>query len=116
MSERLTALLSDLQRVVQQLNDHNKQEAQIVDGETLTQEPDTAPVSENEAEGKNNAEEKKTGDVSDLIIKADSQVPGVVIGVDVDKNSTMKLERVEVIPESDGRVIIMVRAKREELR
>jgi hypothetical protein len=108
MSERLTALLSDLQRVVQQLNDHNR--AQIINGESLTEEPAAGPVSEKRPE------EEKTGEVSDLIIKADGQVAGVVIGVDVDKNNTIKLERVEVTPEADGRVRIMVRAKREELR
>jgi hypothetical protein len=108
MSERLTALLSDLQRVVQQLNDHNRKEAQILDGETLTQEP-AAPL-----DSDTKPAEKKIDDVSDLIIKADGQVPGLVIGVDADKDSAMRLERVEVIPEPDGRVRITVRAKKEE--
>jgi hypothetical protein len=108
MSERLTALLSDLQRVVQQLNEQNR--AQILDGETLTQEPAGALDSDTKPE------EKKIGDVSDLIIKADGQVPGLVIGVDADKDSAMRLERVEIIPEPDGRVRITVRAKKEEAR
>ena len=107
MSERITSLLGDLQRLVQQLNGGNhKQEGRPVEGE-ISAEPDTAPgLIEN-------PDEKKIGEVEDLIVNADGQVAGVVIAADVDKNSTTALERVEVTPEPDGRVRITVFVKKD---
>jgi hypothetical protein len=46
--------------------------------------------------------------------KGDQHVAGLVIGIDADRNSTTKLEEVEVMPEPDGRVSITLRAKRDE--
>jgi hypothetical protein len=59
-----------------------------------------------------NPDEKNSGKVNDLIINADAQVPSVVIGIDADKNNPVKLERIEVMLESDERLRIMVRARR----
>ena len=97
MPKEITALLADLQSVVQQMKDANgKQEGQAVESQTGTPEPDPAPAAEN-----------------DVAIKADGLAAGVAIGVDVDKNNPMKLERIEVAPEPDGSFRIMIRAKRE---
>jgi hypothetical protein len=76
-------------------------------GETSNSEPDTARAL------REKPDEKKIGEVEDLIINNDGQVAGVVIGVNVDKNNTTALERVEVTPGPDGRVRITVLAKKD---
>ena len=43
-----------------------------------------------------------------------SVCPIIDISSDVDKNSPIKLERIEIMPEADGRVRIMVSAKKEQ--
>jgi hypothetical protein len=109
MAERITSLLGDLQRLVEQISDGNNElQGRIVNGGSTTSEPDTALASGE------NGDEEKIGEVEDLIIDADGQVAGVVIGVDLDKNNTMALERVEVKPEADGRVRITVLAKKDQ--
>jgi hypothetical protein len=101
MPEQVTSLLAELTRVVQQISDDNgKGEGRPV--ETSTYEPDTASLSNN------SPGEKKSGEV---MIKA-VQAAGLVVGVGVDKNNPMKLERIEVMPEEDGRVRIIVSAKK----
>ena len=113
MAKQLKTLLSDLQGVVEQISAENgKQEGQPVEGqptesETSTHEPDTP------ATPSTNPDEEKISEASDLIVKA-GQAAALVIGVD--KNETMRAERVEVTPEPDGRVSIMIRAKKEEQR
>jgi hypothetical protein len=107
MSEKLTLLLDDLQRLAQELDERRKKKEAQQD-QTGTPGPDTALTANS-----GSPDEKKTGEVSDLIIKTDGQVAGLVIGVGVDKDSAIKLERFEVTPEADGRVRIMVSAKKE---
>jgi sporulation protein YlmC with PRC-barrel domain len=109
MSERVTSLLGDLQHLVERISDgNNKREGGPVEGETGTSEPDTTRALSENPRG------KKIGEVEDLIVDADGQVAGVVIGVDAEKNSTTALERVEVKPEPDGRVRITVFAKKRQ--
>jgi hypothetical protein len=122
--QQLTPLLGDLQRLINELNDGaKKKEGQPADGQTGPREPapvppanaeraapqEPAPASLSKAE---TAAEAKSGEVNDVTIKADGQVGGLVIGVGA--GSAMKLERLEVTPEPDGSLRIMVRAKREE--
>jgi hypothetical protein len=99
MPKGLKSLLADLQTVVQPISDANgAEEGQPVKGEIGTLEPDTAPTSNDSPE----------------VLTKDGQAAGLTIGLDVDKNSPMKLERIEVVPEPDGRFRIVVSAKREQ--
>jgi hypothetical protein len=110
MAERITSLLGDLQRLLEQISDGNNKHGGHSEDETSTSEPDTArALSEN-------LDVKEIGEVEDLIINADGQVAGVVIGLDADKKNTMALERVEVKPEPNGRVRITVLAKKHQHR
>jgi hypothetical protein len=107
MPERITSLLADLQQLVEQIsNGNNKREGPPVQDEPGTSEPARA-LSENPAD-------KKFGDVEDLIVDADGQVAGVVIGVNAETSSATALERVEVKPEPEGRVRITVLARRDQ--
>jgi hypothetical protein len=108
MSENLTSLLGDLQLLVKELEGQRKNKEPETD-QTATPDPDTAPASSSSLPN-----EKPTDEVHDLTIKTDGKA-GVVIGVSVDESSAIKLERFEVTPEPDGRVRIMVSAKKEEL-
>jgi hypothetical protein len=103
MPEQVTSLLADLTRVVQQIGDENgKEEGQPA--KTSIHEPDTASLS-NTSSG-----EKKSGEV---MIKA-VHAAGLVVGVGVDKNHPVKLERIDVMPEPHGRVRIVVSARKEK--
>jgi hypothetical protein len=103
MPEQVTSLLAGLTRVVQQISDKNgKEEGRPV--ETSTYEPDTASLSNN------SPAEKKSGAVK---IKA-VQAAGLVVGVGVDENNPVKLERIDVMPEPHGRVRIVISAKKEQ--
>jgi hypothetical protein len=105
MPQNIKSLLADLQRVVEQISYENgKQEAQPGQSDISTDEPDTAPAPNN------SPDEEEIGEVKDLIIKT----ADLVIGVE--KNNTINLEAVEVTPEPDGRVSIMIRAKKEQHR
>jgi hypothetical protein len=98
MPKELTALLADLTRVAQQMNDVNgKEQGRPVESETSTHEPDTAPASNEQA---------------DDLSKAAFQAGGLAISVDADKNNAMKVERIDVMPEPDGRVRVMVSVKK----
>jgi PRC-barrel domain len=109
MSERITSLLGDLQQLVEQIADRNhKRESQSAEVETGTPAPEAARALNQ------NIEDRKIGEVEDLIVDADGQVAGVVIGVNAEKSSTMALERIEVKPEPDGRVRITVLAKKDK--
>jgi hypothetical protein len=102
MPEQVTSLLADLTRVVQQISDENgKKERRPV--KTSTYEPAMASLSNN------SPGEKKSGEV---MIKA-VQAAGLIVGVGVDKNNPINLERIEIMPEADGRVRILVSAKKE---
>jgi hypothetical protein len=111
MPESLTKLIADLQHVVQQISDANgKEESQPSEGEISTHEPDTASTLNS------NTDEENLGEVNDLLIKDHGRMGGLVIGVDLDKNSPVTVERIEVIPEPDKSVRVMVRAKKEQHR
>jgi hypothetical protein len=104
MPKNVKLLLADLQRVVQQMSDENgKEEGQLAESETSALDPDPASASNSSPD-----------EIDDVIIKANGQAPGLVIGVGVDKNNPMKLERIEVMPEPEGRVRVMVRAKKQQ--
>ena len=109
MPTQLKSLLADLQRVVQQISEANgKEEGPAAESETSTHEPETAPASNN------SPVEEESGEEKDLIVKVDGQTAGVVVGIE--KSNTINLESVEVTPEPDGRVSIMIRAKKEQHR
>jgi hypothetical protein len=95
------SLHADLQRVVQQISDANAEEKRPSEPESGTDQTAPAAIDIPEA-------------LEDGEIGNDRHVAGVFIGVDVDRNSATKLERVEVTPEPDGRVSITIRAKREQ--
>jgi hypothetical protein len=106
--EALTSLslLSDLHRVAGQLSDANgREKSQIAEPETGTHQPASPPAASHSPDG--NAVEE-IGD------RSERHGAGVVIGIDTERNSTTKLEQIEVTPEPDGRVSIMVRVKRVE--
>jgi hypothetical protein len=106
MSENLTSLLGDLQLLVKELEEQRKKK-EPEPSPTDTPDPDAAPASTSSP-----PDEKPTGE-NDLTIKTDGKA-GIVIGVSVDESSAVKLERFEVTPEPNGRVRIMVSAKKEE--
>jgi hypothetical protein len=101
MPENIKTLLTDLQSLVQKIGDANgKEEGQLAEGEISTLEPDTAPAS---------------NDSPDVLING-GPAAGLAIGLNVDKNSPTKLERIEVTPEPEGRFRIVVSAKTEQHR
>jgi hypothetical protein len=109
MPENIKKLIADLQHVVHQISDANgKLEGQPSEGETSTLEPEKA------AEVVNNTDEEKIGEVNELLIKEHGRTGGLVIGVDLDKNSPVTLERIEIMPEPDERVRVVVCAKKEQ--
>jgi hypothetical protein len=109
LAENIKKLIADLQHVVQQISDANgKQEGQPSEGETSTHEPETG------AALNNNTDKEKIGEVNDLLVKEHGG--GLVIGVDLDNNSPITLERIEIMPEPDERVRVMVCAKKEQAR
>jgi hypothetical protein len=104
--EPLTSLLSDLHRVAGQSRDANsKEEGHLAEPETATHQPATAPAVSQSPDGNT---------VEEIENSSDRHVAGVVIGIDAETNSTTKLEQIEVTPEPDGRVSIIVRVKRDE--
>jgi hypothetical protein len=100
MPKEITALLADVQRLVREVSEMNandkanqvKEESQPAATEKSTLESATSPA-------------------SDFVSKDESR-EGLVIGVD--HSNQMKLERIEVTPEPDGRLRIMVSAKKEQ--
>jgi hypothetical protein len=107
MPENIKKLIADLQHVVEQISAENgKQEGQPQKAESSAQ-ADTAVSN-------NNPDQEKIGEGNDLQIEGKGE--GLAIGLDVDKNGAMKLERIEVIPEPDECVRIMVSAKKEQPR
>jgi sporulation protein YlmC with PRC-barrel domain len=61
------------------------------------------------------------GEIEDIIIKSDGRIEGIVVSVGGflgigEKNVALKLDRVKVMPEADGRARITVIATKEELR
>jgi hypothetical protein len=119
MPQNLTSLLNDLQVLVKELDDAQKNKNEPEQGQTPTREPaDQAAAPEPDPAAASTAEiahDNKGGEVNDLTIKTDGTAAGVVIGVNVDETSPVKLERFEVTPEPDGRVRITVSAKKKEL-
>ena len=106
MPEPLTSLLAELTRVTDQLSQANgKEDSRPAEPETVTYQPATAPA---ESHG---PDRNASGEIKD---KSERHVAGVVIGIDAESNSAPKLEQIEVTPEPDGRVSIMVRVKTVE--
>jgi hypothetical protein len=104
--EPLTSLLAELTRVTDQLSQVNgKEESRLAGSASVTHQPAAAPV---ESPG---PDRKASGEIED---KSERRVAGVVIGIDAESDSATKLEQIEVTPEPDGRVRIMVRVKRVE--
>jgi hypothetical protein len=104
--EPLTSLLAELTRVTDQLSQVNgKEHSRLAEPETVTHQPATAPA---ESHG---PDTNASGEIED---KSERHVAGVVIGIDAESDSATKLEQIEVTPERDGRVSIMVRVKRVE--
>ena len=105
MPKNLQALIAELQPLVQQISEANGAAGRPEESEISTLEPETigpepAPVS----------------NVSpDLSIK-NIQAAGLTISLDVDKNSPMELERIDVAPEPDASYRITVSAKQKERR
>jgi hypothetical protein len=61
------------------------------------------------------------GEIEDIIIKSDGKIEGIVLSVGGflgigEKNVALKLDRVKVTPEADGKARITVIATKEELR
>jgi hypothetical protein len=101
MPKNLQALIAELQPLVQQISDANgAAEGRPVESEISTIEPEPALVS---------------NDSPDVPIK-NIQAAGLTISLDVDKNSPMELERIDVAPEPDASYRITVSAKRKERR
>jgi hypothetical protein len=104
--EQLTSLLAELNRVADQLSKANgKADSRLAEPETGTHQPATAPAVSHSPDG------NTIGEIDD---KSDRHVAGVVIGIDAQHNNTTTLEQIEVTPEPDGRVSIMVRVRRVE--
>jgi hypothetical protein len=117
MSDQITSLLSDLQDLLQVLNQsRDKKEVEPIEGQIRTRGPDTVLASNLKNAIVSSPDEERIGKVNDLIIKADGNVAGVVISVGDDKHIALKLERFELTPQPDGSVHIMLSAKREELQ
>jgi hypothetical protein len=99
MAKTLQALIADLQPLAQQMSDANGAAGgRPVESEITTIEPEPAPLS----------------NVSSDVPKTNIQAAGLTIGIEVDKNSPMELEPIEVVPEPDGSFRITVTAKRKE--
>jgi hypothetical protein len=127
MSDQLTSLLSDLQRLVQELDppqatggqqdeQKNKKEIGLPEGQIGARDPDTVLASKLMNAIVSSPDEKRIGEVNDLIITADGKVAGVVIGFGGDKNIALKCERFEVTAGPDGSARIVLSASTQELR
>jgi sporulation protein YlmC with PRC-barrel domain len=95
--------------------------ARQVEGQIETKEPDMVLVSNLWNANVYGSDEKRIGDVNDIIIKSDGKIEGVVVGVGGflglgEKNVALKLDRFKVMPEADGRARIVVSANKEELQ
>jgi hypothetical protein len=112
MSDQVTSVLSELQGLLQVLNKgKNDEEVQPTEGQIHRRDPDTVLASHLKNAIVSSPDEKRIGEVNDLIIKADGKVAGIVISVGDDKKIALKLERFEVTPQPDGSVRIVVRAR-----
>jgi hypothetical protein len=127
MSDQLTSLLTDLQRLTQQLktsmatgdqhdNQKDKEEVRLLEGQIQTRDADTVLASKLKSAIVSSPDEKRIGEVNDLIISAGGNVEGIVIGVADDKNIALKLDRFKLTPELDGCARIMLGATQEELQ
>ena len=74
MSDQLTSLLSDLQALLQGLNKpKDKEEARPLEGQIRTREPDTVLASKVKNAIVASPDEKRIGEVHDMIINADGK-------------------------------------------
>jgi hypothetical protein len=128
MSDHITSLLSELQRLVQELNDQWKltvdqqdnqkesKEIRLLEGQICAPGPDRILASKLKNSILMSPDEKVLGEINDLIIQADGTVAGLVIGVGDDKNIALKFERFQVTAEPDGCASIVLSATQEELQ
>jgi hypothetical protein len=127
-----TALLRDIARLVQELEEatkpgHKQGEGQkekknvrLLEGQIRAREPDMVLASELQRAIVSLPAEKRIGEVDDLIIKTDGNVAGVVVGI-CDENGrgksiALKLELFEVTLEPGGRTRVTLTAKKEDLQ
>jgi hypothetical protein len=128
MADQITELVADLRRLVLEIersqqdkkkgNGQEKEKKEVrLEGQILAREPDMILVSKLKNAGVYAPDETKIGDVSDLIIKPDGKVEGVIVGVNGgEKNVALKTERFKLTPEPDGRARIVIGVQKEELQ
>jgi hypothetical protein len=92
-----------------------RKEILLLEGQIRTRDPDTVLASKLKNAIVASPDEKKIGEAADLIINADGNVAGLVIGIGGGKNIALKLERLKLTPEPDGRARFMLSATKEEL-
>ncbi|WP_420391341.1 PRC-barrel domain-containing protein [Acuticoccus sp.] len=91
-----------------------------VAGQIFEQSPDTYLASTMMDAVIMNAADEEIGDVNDMVLGADGQVEGVVIGVGGflgvgEKNVAIELSRLEISEEENGELTFMLDATAEEL-
>jgi hypothetical protein len=103
--------LSDLRRLVKRLEElaapkGRRREEKNQEGKQQSGEPALF----------SSPDDRKMGDVNDLIIKTDGQIDSVLVGWGSDKKSALKLARFKVTPQPGGRVRVMLSAKEEAIQ
>ncbi|MBJ3777294.1 PRC-barrel domain-containing protein [Acuticoccus mangrovi] len=92
-----------------------------VEGQIFEQSPDTFLASTLLDTVVMNASDEKIGDINDMVITADGQVSGVVIGVGGflgigEKDVAIELSRLDISEDEDGDLVFMLDATEEELK
>src|ERR671914_2441923 len=126
MADQITELVSDLRRLVLEIersqqaekNGQQQEKKEVrLEGQILAREPDMILVSKLKNAGVYAPDETRIGDVSDVIIKPDGKVEGVIVGVNGgEKNVALKTERFKLTPEPDGHARIVIGVQKEELQ
>ena len=126
MPDPITELLSDLRRLVLEMEKSQNQknrdqqdkdkEERPLEGQILTQEPGTILDSKLRNAIVYAPDHTRIGGVNDLLISTNGRVEGIVVGVGAEKNVALKFERFEVTPQPDGRARVMLRATKGELQ
>jgi hypothetical protein len=128
MTDPITGLVGGLHRLVLEVEkshkqrqgdqqDKDKDEDRLLEGQIRAREPDTVLASKLKNAIVYSPDESKIGDISDLLIKANGKIEGIVIRVDGgEKNVALKWERFKVTPEPDGDARVILAATKEELQ